>query len=302
MAPSNSLAGIEIFIRAVKTGSFARAAAELGMTRSAVAKSVAQLEARLGVRLLHRTTRSLAPTPEGSAFFRQTEAALEQIREAEDVARSRATTLRGVLRIDMPATFGRQVALPVLLDILEAHPELRLAASFSDQVIDPVEAGVDLCIRFGPLPDRADLAARKLGEQRLVICAAPAYLAGAGEPRTIGELARHATIAGGRAGAPGRWRLAEEGGRIVEIEPAATHLCTDGDAVIAMALAGFGLCQMPESLLLPHIRAGVLVRVMDEACRASTPYHALWPMVRQMLPRVRVVVDALVRRAQEGAL
>ena len=139
MALTNAFAGVEIFIAVVKAGSFTAAAAQFGITKSAVAKSVAHLEARLGVKLLHRTTRRLSLTPEGVAYLEQAEAALDQLRTAEDIARSKASTVRGVLRVDMPAAFGRRIAMPILLDILRAHPDLRLAASFSDRIIDPVE-------------------------------------------------------------------------------------------------------------------------------------------------------------------
>jgi DNA-binding transcriptional LysR family regulator len=300
LATPNNLAGIDVFVRAVKAGSFTAAANQLGVTKSAVAKSVAQLEARLGVRLLHRTTRRLSLTPEGNAFFTQCEAAVEQIREAEDVARSRATTLRGVLRVDMPAVFGRRVALPILLDILAAHPELRLAASFSDRVIDPIEEGVDLCLRFGELPDRTDLAARKLGEQRLIICGSPGYLSANGEPRSLEELGQHACIVGRSLNRPETWRLLGDDAKPVFFESSPAHQCSDGEAIIMMTLAGFGLCQMPESLLRAYINDGRLVAVLGEHCQVRSPFNAVWPVKRQMLPRVRVVVDELVRRANAG--
>lgn len=300
MGAANSLAGIEIFISAAKAGSFTRAAADLGITKSAVAKSVSQLEARLGVRLLHRTTRKLSLTPEGSAFFAQADAGFEQLRHAEDAVRSRATTLRGVLRVDMPMAFGRRVALPIILDILRSHPELRLDASFSDRIIDPIEEGVDLCIRFGGLPDRTDVAARKLSEQRQIICASPGYLEKWGIPTAVEQLADHAILVNSRSGGPRRWRLTRPDGSVFDYEPTPTHVCNDGEAIIAMALAGFGLCQMPESLLAPFVRAGAMVQVLDTATSSRAPLYLLWPIVRQMLPRVRVVVDEFGRRADAG--
>jgi len=302
MATPNSLAGIEIFTSVVKAGSFTRAAAELGITKSAVAKSVSQLEARLGVRLLHRTTRKLTLTPEGSAFFAQTDTALEQLRHAEDAARSRATTLRGILRVDMPMAFGRRVALPIIFDILREHSELRLEASFSDRIIDPIEEGIDLCIRFGGLPDRTDVAARKIGEQRQIICASPGYLAKRGIPGTVEELADHSILVNSRSGRPRRWRLTYKDGSAFDYEPTPTHVCNDGEAIIAMTLAGFGLCQMPESLLAPFVREGTMVQVLDAATSSRTPLYLLWPIVRHMLPRVRVVVDEFARRADAGQL
>jgi len=302
MALTNAFAGVEVFIRAARSGSFTAAAAHLGMTKSAAAKAVTQLERRLGVKLLHRTTRRLSLTPEGTAFLEQAEASLDQLRSAEDAARSRATTVRGVLRVDMPAAFGRRVAMPILIDILKSHPDLRLAASFSDRIIDPVEEGVDLCLRFGELPDRSDIVARRLGSQCLLICASPQYLATAGALLNLDDLQNHACVLGIRPGRPVAWRIIDEDGRTRIIEPPATHLVSDGEVVIDMALSGFGLCQMPQSLVQRHIDREELSIVLPERCQAETPLHALWPATRTMLPRVRVVVDEMVRRAEAGQL
>ncbi|WIJ26458.1 LysR family transcriptional regulator [Devosia sp. RR2S18] len=302
MAIANPFAGVEVFVAAIRAGSFTAAAAHLGVTKSAVAKAVTQLEGRLGVKLLHRTTRRLSLTPEGAAFFEQAEASLDQLRAAEDAARSRASTVRGVLRVDMPAAFGRRVAMPVLLDILKAHPGLRLAASFSDRIIDPVEEGMDLCLRFGELPDRIDIVARRLGSQRLVICASPGYLAAAGIPSDLDDLQHHSCILGSRPERPVSWRIVDDQGRARSIDPPATHLVSDGEAVIAMTLAGFGLCQMPQSLVRAHIDGGELTVVLPDRCLVESPISALWPATRIMLPRVRVVVDELVRRAEAGRL
>lgn len=302
MGLTNSFAGVEVFIGAVRSGSFTAAAARFGITKSAAAKSVAQLESRLGVRLLHRTTRRLSLTPEGAAYLEQAESALDQLRSAEDLARSKASTVRGVLRVDMPAAFGRRVAMPILLDILRAHPDLRLVASLSDRIIDPVEEGVDLCLRFGELPDRADIAARPLGSQRLLLCAAPSYLEAHGVPVSLGDLHRHACILGSRTDQPVSWRFVDEENRIQSFDPPATHQASDGEVVIAMAVAGFGLCQMPQSLVQSCIDRGDLVVVLPDRCRVRSPLNAVWPATRTMLPRVRIVVDELVRRAGAGAL
>lgn len=297
----NTFAGVDIFITVLKTGSFTAAAAKFGITKSAVAKSVAQLEGRLGVKLLHRTTRRLSLTPEGAAYLEQAEAALDQLRSAEDAARSKASTVRGVLRVDMPVAFGRRIAMPILLDILRAHPDLRLAASFSDRIIDPLEEGVDLCLRFGELPDRTDIAARPLGSQRLVLCAAPRYLEAGGLAK-IEDLQTHACILGSRPGRPASWHFLNEDGRLKSVDPPATHLVSDGEVVIDMAIAGFGLCQMPQSLVQSHIDRKELVIALPDRCQARASFNAVWPATRTMLPRVRIIVDELVRRFNAGAL
>lgn len=302
MALTNPFGGVEIFIAVVKAGSFTAAATQFGITKSAVAKAVAQLEGRLGVTLLHRTTRRLSLTPDGQAYLGQAETAFDLLRSAEDVARSRASTVRGILRVDMPAAFGRRIAMPILLNILRAHPDLRLEASFSDRVIDPVEEGVDLCLRFGELPDRTDIAARPLGSQRLVLCAAPRYLDDAGEPTDLRDLQNHTCILGGSQSRAAPWRFIESDGRVKSVDPIATHLVSDGEVVIDMAVAGFGLCQMPQSLLQPYIERKELVEVLPERCQVQSPFNAVWPATRAILPRVRTVVDELVRRAHSKAL
>jgi DNA-binding transcriptional LysR family regulator len=302
MALTSAFAGVEVFINTVRAGSFTAAAAHLGITKSAVAKAVTQLEGRLGVKLLHRSTRQLSLTPEGAAFLEQAEASFDQLRAAEDAARSKASTVRGVLRVDMPAAFGRRVAMPILLDILKNHPDLRLAASFSDRIIDPVEEGVDLCLRFGELPDRSDIVARRLGSQRLVLCASPNYLTAAGTPSDIEDIRNHSCILGSRPDRPVSWRIVDDQGRPKSIDAPSTHLVSDGEAVIAMALAGFGLCQMPQSLVQALIDNGELTVVLPDRCRVEAPLNALWPATRRLLPRVRVVVDELVRRAEAGRL
>ena len=192
--------------------------------------------------------------------------------------------------------------MPILLDILRAHPDLRLEASFSDRIIDPVEDGVDLCLRFGELPDRTDLAARPLGSQRLVLCAAPRYLSESGEPMHLRDLQNHVCILGGKQGRALLWRFMNEDGRVGSIEPPATYLVSDGEVVIDMAVAGFGLCQMPQSLLQPYIDRKELVEVLPDRCQVQSPFNAVWPTTRAILPRVRVVVDELVRRATAKAL
>ena len=192
--------------------------------------------------------------------------------------------------------------MPILLDILKAHPDLRLEASFSDRVIDPVEESVDLCLRFGELPDRTDIAARQLGSQRLVLCSAPRYLEEAGNPKDLRDLQNHACILGSRLGRAASWHFLDEDGRVKSLDATATHLLSDGEVVIDMAVAGFGLCQMPQSLVQPYIDRKELVEVLPERCRVQSPFNAVWPATRAILPRVRVVVDELVRRVTANAL
>jgi len=185
-----SLSGIATFVAVARAASFTQAGTALGISKSAVGKAVARLEDRLGVKLFHRTTRRLALTADGEAYFAVCARALEGIAEAEGSLGGKLLVPAGRLRIDMPAAFGRKVMLPILLDIGKAYPALQLTLTFTDDVIDLVEEGVDLAIRFGTLEDSSDLVARRLTSHRWVICAAPAYLLAQGVPRATGAVAR----------------------------------------------------------------------------------------------------------------
>ena len=185
---ADTLDGIEVFVTVVRSRSFTGAAERLGVSKSAVGKSVARLEHRLGTLLFYRTTRKLSLTVDGEAFYRACSQALDEIAHAEGALASTGAAPTGRLRIDMPAAFGRRILLPVLLDIARPHPALQLALSFGDRIIDPISEAVDLVLRFGEPADQAGLVMRKLTEQRLCICASPAYLAAQGIPQSLDEL------------------------------------------------------------------------------------------------------------------
>lgn len=174
---ANTLNGIDLFATVVEAGSFAQAAERLHLTRSAVGKGVARLELRLGVQLFHRTTRSQSLTEEGALFYRHCLRALEEVRLGETALASNKLTLNGRLKVSMPVLFGQQCVAPILLALAKAHPGLALELSFSDRKVDLVEEGVDLVIRNAEPPDSLDLAARRLGEHGMTLCASPAYLA-----------------------------------------------------------------------------------------------------------------------------
>ncbi|HEL2959103.1 TPA: LysR family transcriptional regulator [Stenotrophomonas maltophilia] len=298
MLPLESLNGLVTFVTTARSGSFTEAADALGISRSAVGKAIARLETRLGVRLFHRTTRRIALTTDGEAYYASCAAALEEISAAEACLGS-AGLPRGRLRIDMPSSFGRLVVLPVLLRLCRQYPDLQLTLTFTDHFVDPVEEGIDLLIRFGGLHHAEHLVARRLGRQRLVTCASPAYLQAHGVPRTVEELAQHRSIVGFRHGQPVWWRIGSEEDEGTFI-PSAPYQLNDGDAVIEAAIAGLGICQMPVSLVRRHLESGALQSVLDEHMQRHIDIHALWPPTRHLRPKVRYVVDELTRLAGEG--
>lgn len=301
MVTAESLSGIATFVAVARSASFTEAGELLGISKSAVGKAVARIEERLGVKLFHRTTRRLSLTADGEAYYAVCAAALDQIGEAESNLGTRLTEPAGRLRVDMPAAFGRRVVLPVLLDIAERYPALQLTLTFTDRVIDLVEEGVDLAIRFGPLEDSSDLVARKLTSHRWVICATPAYLERFGTPRTLEAVASHRCVVGHRRGQSLSW-YANDQGNALRFMPPATYQIGDADAMVDATLAGFGLCQMPEALFRRHIESGRLVTVLDDCTQRRIDVHAVWPRAVHLRPKVRHVVDSLLALAREGRL
>lgn len=301
MVAIESLSGIATFVAVARSESFTEAGIQLGISKSAVGKAVARLEARLGVKLFHRTTRRLSLTADGAGYFAVCARALEGISEAEGSLGARLVVPAGRLRVDMPAAFGRKVMLPILLDIGKAYPALQLTLTFTDHVIDLVEDGVDLAIRFGTLEDSGDLMARKLTSHRWVICATAEYLRQYGTPRAPRDLAGHRCIVGYRRGRPLAWHI-DEDGQSTRFAPPPTYQIGDGEAMVDAALAGIGLCQMPLALLRQYIDSGHLVTVLDACTQREIDVHAVWPRTAHLRPKVRHVVDTLVTLARQGRL
>jgi DNA-binding transcriptional LysR family regulator len=302
MRATDRLSGIAVFVEVARSLSFTQAADRLGVTKSAVGKSVARLEARLGVRLLYRSTRKLSLTSDGEAFFARCAAALEEMLDAEASLSAMRLKPSGMLRIDMPVLYGRKIVLPLLLHSLRSNPDLRFSMTFRDSVINPIDEGIDLVVRFGELPDTAGLVSRKLIEQRFSICASPDYIERRGQPRSLTDIRHHECIVSPRPGGPHAWTVCDEAGDQIRFHPPATHEIADGDAMLAAALAGCGLLQMPDALLRPYIRSRELIPVLTEVPSAVGSLYAVWPTTRSLLPKVRFVVDILVNAARTGHL
>ncbi|VVS98576.1 hypothetical protein SPHINGO391_240029 [Sphingomonas aurantiaca] len=191
--------GIAVFVEVANAASFTRADERLGLTKSAVSKAITRLEERLGETLFTRSTRNLTLTVSGEAYLASCVAAIDILRDTEDALGGHGEAPRGRLRIDMPAAFGRRVLVPLLTEICKANPDLQLSLSFTDRVIDPIEEGVDLVVRFGRSRDAAGLMAKTLVEQPQHICASPAYLARHGTPASLDDLAQHVCLVGFRS-------------------------------------------------------------------------------------------------------
>ncbi|RZI72273.1 MAG: LysR family transcriptional regulator [Pseudomonas sp.] len=294
MVPIDSFQGVITFVVAARSNSFTEAAGRLGISKSAVGKSIARLEERLGVQLFHRSTRRISLTADGDAYFTACSSALEEIGAAESGFGPGTREPSGRLRVDMPVAFGRRVVAPLLFEIADKFPALQLNMTFSDHLVDPIEEGIDLLVRFGELKDTGGLVARRLARQDWAICAAPSYLERFGVPDTLEDLTRHQCIVGHRRGQPLSWRV-RQGQETVRYAPPSAHQIGDGEAMILATVAGIGLCQMPRCLFREDIEAGRLVEVLVDYTPEPVEVHAVWPRVSHLRPKVRYVVDELVR-------
>lgn len=281
-----------IFVRVVDCTSFTRAADTLGLPRSSVSTAIADLEARLGARLLHRTTRRVAATQDGLLFYDRCLRLIGDVEEAESLFRETALP-SGRLRVDVPGRIGRLIVAPALPGFLDRYPDLQIDLGVTDRAVNLVEDGVDCVVRVGPLAD-SGLIARSLGTLRLINVASPAYLARQGRPQGPEDLPQHWAVnyASPSTGRVEAWEWVAEG---VARETVMRGRVTvnSAEAAIACCLAGLGLLQIPAYDVRGHLAAGELVEVMPHHRAAALPMTMLFP-ARQHLPnRVRVFADWL---------
>ncbi|QQC67469.1 LysR family transcriptional regulator [Paraburkholderia ginsengisoli] len=284
---------LEVFVQSVELGGFSAAARALGMTPSAVSKLVARLEARLGARLLNRSTRNLQLTPEGCVFYERGVRVLAELDETERGAALGASP-RGRLRVHANVPLGRHYLLPLAPAFLDAHPDITLDIVLTDQVVDLLEQRTDVAIRSGPLKD-SQLVARKLGDAGMVIVGAPAYLARHGTPLAPADLSAHNRIGFGFARAVNGWPLLDEAGRRIAVPVEGNALVSDGETLRQLALAGVGLARLAAFQVRDDVAAGRLVVLLDALNPGDTePVNALYLGQGGHLPaRVRALLDFL---------
>jgi DNA-binding transcriptional LysR family regulator len=288
------LNGINVFVQAVEAGSFSAAATRLHQTRSAVAKAIARLEERLGVRLFHRTTRSQNLTEAGQSYYERCVRALAELDAGEACIGSGRSEPIGRLRISVPVLFGRQFVAPLMMDLARRHPRLEVDISFNDRVVDLIDEGFDLGLRVGPLPDTASLAARHLGHQRMLVCASPAYLAQHGRPQQIEDFARHAGILYTRGRSVKEWIFGERGEKPRTVMPLQRILLDDLQVIADAAAGGMGLAWLPCWLVAPYVNRGELEVVYDCGEMQASEMHLVWPHTPYMPAKLRVAIDTLL--------
>ncbi|EPC4490408.1 LysR family transcriptional regulator [Serratia liquefaciens] len=280
---------MRLFTRVVEQRSFTQAAQDLNLPRSTVTDAIKQLEARLQVRLLQRTTRHVSPTLDGEAYYQRCLTILADIEDAE-MAFAGAKP-RGLLRIDVHGTLARHFLLPELPDFLTQYPDIELFMSEGDRLVDPVREGIDCVVRVGKLKD-SDMVARRLGELEEVTCAAPDYLQRFGTPHSISELEGHRMV-GFRSSASGTLMPLEftVAGQTRQVTLPCTVSVSAAESLVAAARMGLGIIQVPRYHLRDSLDNGSLLPLLPQFPSTPMPVSLLYPRNRQLSPRVRVFID-----------
>ena len=294
---------MQAFARVVETGSFTKAAATLHMNRASVTQLIQQLEARLRVRLLNRTTRKVNVTADGAAYYERVIRLLADMEDAETSLSSASMTPRGRLRVDVPSPLARMLLIPALPEFYARYPEIQLTMGASDRVIDIIGENVDCVVRGGEIVDQS-LVARHVGDLVLGIYAAPGYLQRLGTPTHPSELAdsRHSTVGflwsrTGKALPNVLWRGEER----VEAQGRPLLTVDDGNAYLAAGLAGLGVLWLPQYMAKPHLASGELVPLFEDWEMAPMPMYLAFPPNRHVSAKLRVFIDWIMALMAEHA-
>jgi DNA-binding transcriptional LysR family regulator len=289
---------MRVFSAVVEAGSFVAAAAALPASKAAVSRYVSELEQRLGVRLLHRTTRRLSLTEEGEVFHARCREILSSIEASEAEISSRTGSASGLLKISVPLSFGVKHLAGLWAAFMTAHPQVSLDVNLSDRAVDLVDEGFDLAIRIARLPD-SSLISRKIASTRLVLCASPRYLRRRGKPRDPLALREHDVIAYTLLSMGDQWSFDGPDGPVT-VKVAPRLRSNNGDTCIAAALNGAGVILQPTFLVSEHVVAGTLVELLPRYRSIELGIFALYPSRKFVAPKVRLLIDH-VSRAFAGA-
>jgi LysR family transcriptional regulator for bpeEF and oprC len=298
----DKIKAMRAFVRIVEANSFSKAAETLDVPRAALTATIQKLEAALGVQLLQRTTRRLSLTPEGADYLRDCHDILQALELAESRFKGRdAASPRGRLRVELPATLGKNVILPQLATFHALYPGLELVISFTDRLVDLTEEGADCAVRVGKLQD-SSMIGRQIGTMPFLLCAAPAYIAQHGVPTTVADLQAHRSVMhfSGRTGRAFDWELWVDGSWVkVALEgPVAVN---DADANLALALQGLGLARCARYQVRQHLLDGSLVAVLPDAPLPALPISLVYPKGRMATAKLRVFADWLMQLLDQDA-
>jgi len=286
---------LRTFVRVVECGGISTAARRLGLAKSAVSRRLAELEERLGVQLLRRSTRSLRLTESGRGLYERALRLLEDLEEAEQAVTQAHGRLQGTLRITVPLSFGLRHLSPAITDFAREHPQVRFELDLDDRQADLLREGYDLAVRIARLPD-SRLVARRLAVIRSCVCASPAYLERHGAPRRAEELAERPCLLYTNLPDPALWRYRDPKGREGKVRVRGVLRANNGDFLCQAAAAGLGLVLGPTFVVHEAIRRGELVPVLTDHRWPTLEAHAVWPHTRHLSRRVRALVDFLAER------
>jgi DNA-binding transcriptional LysR family regulator len=294
----DALGDVACFVAVVDHGSFTAAAEHLGLSRAAVSKQVSRLEARLRARLLQRTTRRLSLTEAGRVFHAAARRGLQDIAEAEAAVARLQDAPRGLLRLNVPMSFGILHVAPAVAAFMARYPELRIDMRLDDRKLDLVEEGFDVGIRIGELADSSLVARRLCGCPR-VVCAAPAYLRARGEPAVPADLSGHDAVLYSYAAEPERWAFTAPDGRELQVEVGGPLRLNNSLALREILLAGGGVALVPRFVVGPDLRAGRLKALLAGYRPRASAVYAVYPGRRHLSPKVRAFVDFFADRLSQ---
>jgi DNA-binding transcriptional LysR family regulator len=280
------------FVSVVNEGSFVRAADALNMSKTAVSRLVSDLEARLGSRLLQRTTRKLSLTQEGEVFHERCKELLNGLEEAEAELNAHTGEVIGQLRVNVPVTFGLLYLAPLWPRFMDLHPKVTLEVSLADRLVDLVEEGYDLAVRIARLPS-SSLVSRQLTATRMVLCASPDYLRRHGTPAHPSDIARHQVITYTLLATGDHWAFEGPDG-VVNVKVQPRMRTNSGDTCCAAAVGHHGIVLQPSFLVAPFLATGQLVEVLPQYRSIELGIYALYPSRKHLTPKVRALVDFLV--------
>ncbi len=288
---------MQVFVRVVETGSFSKAAAELGTTQPTATKAVAEAEQRLGARLLHRSTRGVTPTEVGLLYYERCKIVVHEAAEADTVAALVQGGSSGQLRINTSVAFGRRVLVPLVLRYMAAQPQLQIELVCDDRYVNLVEQGVDLAVRMGRLSD-STLGARYLGRNPWMLAGAPAYLHARGTPHAPSDLARHDCLVYSSVQGDARWSFVGPGGEEQTVPVKGPLRANNLSAVLAACRAGRGLAVLPWYVARDAVADGSIVQLLADHALPSQEMHAVFPSPRLVPPKVIACIGWLQQQLQ----
>jgi len=283
-----------VFVAVAEEAGFAPAARRLNMSPPSVTRAISTLEERLGVRLIHRTTRSVELSEAGERYLADCRRILAEIDAADRHAAGLHAAPKGSVTVTGPILFGRKVVMPAIFDLLDQYPDITVSTIFVDRVVHLIDEGIDVAVRIADLPD-SSLSAIRVGEVRRVVCASPDYLARHGSPNAPADLKHHSTIEHTATIVAGDWTFERDGKREA-FRPHPRLRANNGDVAIAAAVAGRGITRVLSYQVARQIQSGELVLVLDQYGPPPVPVHVVHKETGQTSARVRAVVDFLVER------